>query len=435
MNLMVDGNPDLCTPTGNVNLSLCTPSLAPALVFDPGEDFPLDHAQKSMSHTGAIAGGVTGAVVLVGMVVVLVCLCLLRAKRSPGGTSDTGSSEPSAQIDWARGSKAEIIPGDVTAATEVQRARRFSIQELEHATKNFSESNLIGEGSFGPVYKGLLDNGTIVAIKRRRSNGSNDLVPEVELLVRIRHRHLVNVLGYCQENEQQMLVYDYLPNGSVCDHLYDGNGNPSGELDFKLRLTIALGAAKGLEHLHTQMPIFIHKGFKTANVLLDESLVAKVTDFGLSTLLCGVKGAMSSSNGDAAAGFLDPEYYSLRRFTEKSDVYSFGVFLFELISGREAISHNRPRPEWSVTEWACELLVAGNLEALVDGTLASSFKDEALRKLLRLGFHCIEASSSKRPTMSEVALELEAILEKERGMATTAGEGMAVVTLGSELFT
>ncbi|KAJ7514337.1 hypothetical protein O6H91_23G039900 [Diphasiastrum complanatum] len=129
----------------------------------------------------------------------------------------------------------------------------------------------------------------------------------VELLVRIRHRHLVNVLGYCQENEQQMLVYDYLPNGSVCDHLYDGNGNPSGELDFKLRLTIALGAAKGLEHLHTQMPIFIHKGFKTANVLLDESLVAKVTDFGLSTLLCGVKGAMSSSNGDAAAGFLDPE--------------------------------------------------------------------------------------------------------------------------------
>ncbi|BBN02557.1 protein MpRLK-Pelle_RLCK-IXa [Marchantia polymorpha subsp. ruderalis] len=437
INIVVDGNNELCTLTPGFDLPVCGPSLAPALIFGPVASIP--KSSKRGVHVAAIAGGVAGALALVIATIVLVSCCLLRAKSWPSATSDTGSSDPSAQVDWAKGPEGPIARS-VAPESDTSKARYFSLEELEHATKKFSANNKIGRGGFGEVYKGLLEDGTIVAVKGRQGAATQDFQAAVEFLSRMRHKHLVNVLGFCQENDQQIVVYDYLPNGSVCGHLYDDNGAPVGKLDFRQRLAIALGAAKGLEYLHTTTPKLIHRDFKTSNVLLDAYLVAKVTDFGLSLLLAEgphpQEGpVLSSLNGDGTAGFLDPEYYTTQRLTEKSDVYSFGVFLLELVSGREAISQDRPRSEWSLVEWGRSLLQAGDLGALVDRTLGSSFMEVAMRKMVEVGFHCVEETGDRRPSMAEVVKELEEALEKERGLTSGGGEGATTVTLGSELFT
>eukprot|EP00249_Psilotum_nudum_P008342 c21208_g1_i3 orf=423-2321(+) len=453
IHILLDGNSQLCTATGSLNLPVCDsgsltshkrafidtlgsdshviaaaesgPALSPAFVLSPVDTSI--NTSGTGSNIGAIVGGVAGAVVLVAITVALVWFCLVRAKSFPRGHSDTGSSDPSAQLGWAKGPESPLIGGVLTTVAEDQRARQFTLAELEHATKQWNLNNLIGDGRFGLVYKGLLEDGTIVAIKKRISNASDEFVNEVDYLSRVRHRHLVILIGYCQENDQQMLVYDYLPNGSVSSHLYDADGIPLGKLDFKQRLSIALGAAKGLEHIHSMMPPLVHKDFKTSNILVDENFVSKVTDYGLSRLL-------ASPNGAGTAGFLDPEFSALQRLDAKSDVYSFGVFLLELISGREAISTNRPRHEWSLVEWAQLLLEKQDLGVLVDRTLHSNFTEKGIKSVMEVAFQCVEQSADKRPTMDAVVKELDQILEKERGL-TGVGEGTAIVTLGSELFT
>eukprot|EP01018_Ginkgo_biloba_P031090 Gb_25852 [translate_table: standard] len=428
--ILVDGNAELCSMTGSFNLSTCGPSSAPALTFTSPQGPDGGDSGKSNSKVAAIVGGAAGSVVLVGLTIAVVCFCLMRAKSFSSRTSETGSSEPSAHVEWAKGPESSIVGGSISLS-EAQRARLFTLEELEHATKQFSKNNLIGEGGFGLVYKGLLQDGTIVAIKRRTSIPSQDFVNEVQHLSRIRHRHLVSLLGYCQENDQQMLVYDYLPNGSVCSHLYDSDGNSLGKLDFRQRLSIAVGAAKGLEYLHGLTPLLVHKDFKTSNVLVDENFIAKVTDFGLTRLLAGVHDAGPSS---PVEGFLDPEFNVSRRLHVKSDVYSFGVFLLELISGREAISLDRPGAEQHLVNWAQYLMESKELVALIDGKLGSNFTAEAMKEFIELSFQCVEPVGERRPTMNEVAEVLDLILEKERGLTAPIGEGTAIVTLGSELF-
>ncbi|CAK9211222.1 unnamed protein product [Sphagnum troendelagicum] len=421
VNIRIEGNAQLCSPTLSQNLSGCV--LPPTLVIGP---IPAVSGPtgRDRSLIGAIAGGVTGAVVLVGTTVALVSLCLLRAKSSHADGSDSGSSEPSA-VDERSG-------GILTVIAETQQARQFTLDELDHATKRFNPSNKIGEGGFGPVYKGLLNDGTIVAIKRRTGGPRIEFAEEVERLAQIRHRHLVNVLGFCQESELQILVFDYLPNGSICNHLYDANGKGLGKLDFKQRLSIALGAAKGLECLHSRG--FVHKDFKTSNVLLDENLVPKVTDFGLACLLGDGPDMVLSSTPNGTNGFLDPEFNTLQALTEKSDVYSYGVFLLELVSGREAVNFNSPEPERNLVEWGRVLLHTGNLAAFVDVTLGDNFTEEAMQRLVEIGFNCVDISGEGRPSIVEVTKDVEEILEKERGLVAGPSHGHTTVTLGSELF-
>ncbi|KAL3696665.1 hypothetical protein R1sor_010741 [Riccia sorocarpa] len=436
INIVVDGNNQLCTLAPGFGLPVCGPSLAPALIFQPVT--PVAKSSEKDIPVAAIAGGVAGAVLLVIASGALVWCCLVRAKNNPSAHSDTGSSEPSARVDWAKrpgGSVSRGLPADL----ETANAREFAVEELEHATKRFSEDNRIGHGAFGEVYKGLLEDGTIVAVKGRLAPPSASFQTSVELLSRVRHKHLVSVLGYSQENDQQMVVYDYVPNGTVASLLYDDTGVPLGKLDFRQRLEIALGAAKGLEHLHTFNPKIVHRDFKTSNVLLDADLVAKVTDFGLSLLLAEGQllqegPVVSSLDDDGSAGFLDPEYYTTQRLTERSDVYSFGVFLLELVSGREAIAQERPRAEWSLVEWGRNLRDAGNLSAVVDHSLGSNFTEFAMQKTVEVGFHCVEPVGDRRPSMVEVVRELKEALEKEKGLPAGAVEGATTVTLGSELF-
>ncbi|KAF5179868.1 Nodulation receptor kinase [Thalictrum thalictroides] len=306
-----------------------------------------------MSRTlAALLGGAAGAVVLVGFLVILLWFCL-SPNRSISRTSETGSSDPSLQAGRNIGIELSLS-GTGALPSDSRDARCFMLDELALATKNFSDINLIGEGKFGEVYKGLLQDGMIVAIKKRAGAPSHDFIIEVRYLSSIRHRNLVNLLGYCQENGQQMLIYEYIPNGSISTHLY-GAGHVSGEkLEFKNRLSIALGAAKGLAHLHLMSPPLVHKDFKTANVLVDENFIAKVADAGIRNLLGKVDVGGPSRQPIAEDIFLAPEVKEFGRFSDRSDIYSYGVFLLELVSGREAMDTHSSESDRSLVEWVAD---------------------------------------------------------------------------------
>ncbi|KAJ6403843.1 hypothetical protein OIU84_012108 [Salix udensis] len=374
-----------------------------------------------MSRTlAAILGGAAGVMALAG-VAIFVLWCLYH-KKSVSRTSETGSSETSIQV----GKHAGI-------ELSSQEARRFEMEELALATKGFSEKNLIGSGKFGEVYKGLLNNGMIVAIKKRPGAPSPEFVDEVRYLSPIQHRNLVKLLGYCQENNLQVLVYEYISSGSVSNHLYGVGHTLDGKLEFKHRLSIALEAAKGLAHLHSLTPRLVHKNFKTANVLVDENFIAKVADAGLRNFLGRGDIAGPSTQVTADEIFLAPEVREFRRFSEKSDVFSFGVFLLELLCGKEA---TEPSPETSqnLVEWVQDTQDYTNFSSIVDQRLGSSFTAEGMEEFIQLMLQCVGPSSERRPAMSYVVMELDRILEKERNLTTFMGEGTPTVTLGSQLF-
>ncbi|CAN4082227.1 unnamed protein product [Withania somnifera] len=257
---------------------------------------------------------------------------------------------------------------------------------------------------------------------------------QVRYLSSIQHRNLVSLLGYCQENDQQILVYEYIPNGSVSIHLYGGGLVAQEKLEFKHRLSIALGAAKGLAHLHSLSPRLIHKDFKTANVLVDENFIAKVADAGLRNFLGRFEVAGSSSQVAADEIFLAPEVREFRRFSEKSDAYSFGIFLLELVSGREAMDLLSSDLNVNIVEWVENHQDSGNISAIIDQRLGNSFTTESMEEFMQLTVRCFDPSSERRPTMSYVVMELDRILEKEMSSTTIMGEGTPVVTLGSQLF-
>ncbi|KAG8370001.1 hypothetical protein BUALT_Bualt14G0072200 [Buddleja alternifolia] len=366
----------------------------------------------------AIIGGIGGAIALLGLITFFLWLFISQCRKLSNKDSETGSSDPSA----VGVKRSEDAPPE---------ARQFRIEELEQATRQFNESNLIGCGNFGFVFKGLLSDGTVVAVKRRKGPPPLEFGEEVAYLSAIRHRNLVTLLGYCQERDSQMLVFEYLPNGNMCTHLYDTGKDSITKLEFKQRLSIAAGAAKGLCHLHGLQPPVIHSNFKTANVLVDENFIAKVADAGVSKLLEKIEDASSSASSSFNA-FRDPELGQGDGFHETNDVYSFGVFLLELISGKEVIDKDAFQSNNSTFQWVQEHLSTNDL---VDHRLVGSFTAEGMRDLIRLMMKCMRFPGKERPRMENVVLELDQILDKEITRTTVMGEGTTIVTLGSELFT
>ncbi|KAJ8773092.1 hypothetical protein K2173_028269 [Erythroxylum novogranatense] len=375
-----------------------------------------------MSRTlAAIFGGAAGVVALVGIIIVI--WLFLYHKNSVSRTSETGSSDRSVQAGR-----------HVGVELSLQEARRFDIEELSLATKNFSDKNLIGIGKFGEVYKGLLNDGMLVAIKKRSGVPSQEFVNEVRYLSPIQHRNLVTLLGYCQDNNQQFLIYEYIHSGSVSNHLYGPSKVSDGKLEFKHRLSIALGAAKGLAHLHSLSPRLIHKDFKTSNVLVDENFIAKVADAGLRNFLGRVDIAGSSLQVTADDIFLAPEVKEFRRFSEKSDVFSFGVFLLELFSGKEASGSPILNSSQDFVEWVQSTEDYSQFSTIIDQRMGNSFTAEGMVGFIQLIIRCLETSSERRPATSYVVMELDQILEKEMSVTVVMGEGTPTVTLGSHLF-
>ncbi|XP_073018065.1 proline-rich receptor-like protein kinase PERK15 [Primulina eburnea] len=285
---------------------------------------------------------------------------------------------------------------------------QFTYEELNSATNGFSQSNLLGQGGFGLVHKGVLPDGKEVAVKSLKSGsgqGEREFQAEVEIISRVHHRHLVSLVGYCIADGQRMLVYEFVPNKTLQFHLH-GKGQPV--MDWATRLRIAVGSAKGLAYLHEDChPRIIHRDIKAANILLDFNFEAMVADFGLAKLTSD-NFTHVSTRVMGTFGYLAPEYASSGKLTEKSDVFSFGVMLLELITGRRPLNKNM---EDSLVDWARPLLSKsledGNYDPLVDPRLEDNYIPHEIALMVSCAAACIRHSARRRPKMSQIVRTLD----------------------------
>ncbi|KAL3625871.1 putative serine/threonine-protein kinase pbl10 [Castilleja foliolosa] len=288
------------------------------------------------------------------------------------------------------------------------------------ATRNFRPDSLLGGGGFGSVFKGWIDEssftatkpgmGITIAVKKLHQQsfqGHKEWLTEVNYLGQFSHPNLVKLIGYCLEDEYRLLVYEFLPRGSLDNHLFR-RGSYFEPLSWSLRLKVALGAAKGLAFLHSSEAKVIYRDFKTSNVLLDSNYSAKLSDFGLAK--DGPNGEKSyvSTRVMGTYGYAAPEYVATGHLSAKSDVYSYGVVLLELLSGRIAIDKNRPNGEQRLVEWAKPFL--GNkrrVYRIMDNRLEGQYTMDVVQKIGNLALRCISLDPRLRPKMDEIVKELE----------------------------
>ena len=292
--------------------------------------------------------------------------------------------------------------------------RHFSLNEIRTATNNFHKELIIGQGGFGNVYKGLLDEGTLtVAIKRlnpESQQGAREFKTEIRMLSQLRHVHLVSLIGYCIDEGEMILVYDYMRNGTLSARLFDTNNDP---LTWKQRLEICLGAARGLHYLHTGMknPI-IHRDVKTTNILLDEKWVPKVSDFGLSKM--GLNNTAVSTLVKGTWGYLDPDYARRQQLTDKSDVYSFGVVMFEVLCGRKALNTKLEHEQWHLANWARKCIEKGTIGQIIDPYLKGKIAPECFKLYMEVAESCVRDQGIQRPKMNDVMEKLEFAIELQQ---------------------
>lgn len=345
---------------------------------------------KSGLGAGAVVGVVFGAVAVAITLSVVITMVIMKRFSSYSGA--------------ARKRSVSRIP------IKIEGIKSFTFQVMSQATDNFSNAAQVGQGGYGKVYKGILADGTVVAMKRAQEGslqGSKEFFTEIELLSRLHHRNLVSLLGYCDEEDEQMLVYEFMANGNLRDHLSAKSKN--GPLNFSMRLRIALGSARGILYLHTEAdpPIF-HRDIKASNILLDAKFIAKVADFGLSRLAPvpegeGTAPGYVSTVVKGTPGYLDPEYFLTHKLTDKSDVYSLGVVFLELLTGMQPISHGK-----NIVREVTVAYQSGMVFSVIDNRMGS-YPSECIEKFVALALRCCQEETERRPAMSEVVRELESI--------------------------
>ncbi|CAI9088571.1 OLC1v1022928C1 [Oldenlandia corymbosa var. corymbosa] len=371
---------------------------------------------KKKSKTGIVVGTVVGAVA--ALVIIGFCYCCLLARRSKA----THQAHPWLPLPLY-GNSLTVTKMSTTSqksgtasciSLASSNGRFFSFQEIMDATNKFDESSLLGVGGFGRVYKGTLDDGTKVAVKRgnpRSEQGLAEFRTEIEMLSKLRHRHLVSLIGYCDERSEMILVYEFMANGPLRSHLYGADLPP---LSWKQRLEICIGAARGLHYLHTgAAQSIIHRDVKTTNILLDESYVAKVADFGLSKTGPALDQTHVSTAVKGSFGYLDPEYFRRQQLTEKSDVYSFGVVLMEVLCTRPALNPVLPRDQVNIAEWAMTWQKKGMLDQIMDKNLVGKVNPASLKKYGETAEKCLAEYGVDRPSMGDVLWNLEYALQLE----------------------
>ncbi|KAL3752643.1 hypothetical protein ACJRO7_000105 [Eucalyptus globulus] len=292
----------------------------------------------------------------------------------------------------------------------IKTAKLFSAKELEKATDNYDERRIIGRGGQGTVYKGSLPNNMVVAIKKSKLGDQSQIeqfINEVIVLSQINNRNVVKLLGCCLETEVPLLVYEFINSGTLFDHIHDPH--KSSKLSWETRLRIASEIAGVLSYLHSMAstPI-IHRDVKSANILLDANYTAKVSDFGTSRLVPLDKKQLSTMV-QGTLGYLDPEYFHTSQLTEKSDVYSFGVVLVELLTGKKALSFDRPEEERSLAAYFLSSLENDKLFQIAEEVIANEGNNEQVREVANLAKRCLKIKGEERPTMREVTMELEGL--------------------------
>ncbi|KAL8122837.1 hypothetical protein AgCh_011005 [Apium graveolens] len=327
------------------------------------------------------------------------------AKSSGIATSMTGSGPSSISPSY----NSTIAPYNGTAKT-------FNLSDMERATDNFAASRILGEGGFGLVYGGVLEDGTEVAVKvlkRDDQQGDREFLAEVEMLSRLHHRNLVTLIGICTEEHARCLIYELIPNGSVESHLH-GVDKEDAPLDWGARLKIALGAARGLAYLHEDSsPRIIHRDFKSSNILLEYDFTPKVSDFGLARSALDEENRHISTRVMGTFGYVAPEYAMTGHLLVKSDVYSYGVVLLELLTGRKPVDMSQPPGQENLVTWSRPLLTSEEgLELIVDKSLGANISFDSISKVAAIASMCVQPEVSHRPFMGEVVQALKLVLNE-----------------------
>ncbi|KAG4113170.1 hypothetical protein ERO13_D13G206600v2 [Gossypium hirsutum] len=387
-------------------VNLFGPNPDPDTINQPGYSPPTSNKPNNNKVVFGIVGGVISGFVLLS----LLCFFVYRRKRR---VKDTASSKGVPVMELTKCGSSSL-PSEL--------CRYFSLAEIKQATNNLDNVFIIGVGGFGNVYKGFIDGGaTQVAIKRlnpESQQGAHEFRTEIEMLSRLRHLHLVSLIGYCNDGGEMILIYDYMANGTLRDHLYNSKNPP---LPWKQRIEICLGAAQGLQYLHSGAKhTIIHRDVKTTNILLDEKWVAKVSDFGLSRIgPTNMSQTHVSTVVKGSFGYLDPEYSRRGQLTEKSDVYSFGVVLCEILCARPAIHRSAEKALVNLAAQAQECHRNGTLYNMIDPFLKGKIAAECLKKFTEVVMSCLHDNGMERPSMDAVvwglqfALQLQETAEEE----------------------
>ncbi|EPS63348.1 hypothetical protein M569_11437, partial [Genlisea aurea] len=360
-----------------LNFTLTAPYQSGTMYLFP----PSSSVLSSGSLAGIVLGSIAGSATLTALVVILI----LGMRKRHGRLKHSG-------------------------LLKISGVKDFRFIDLSHATQNFDNSTLVGQGGYGKVYRGVLSDGMVVAIKRAQEGslqGEHEFLTEIELLSRLHHCNLVSLIGFCDEEDEQMLVYEFMPNGTLRQHL--SSEKCKMPLPFDTRVKIALGAARGILYLHTEAdpPIF-HRDIKSANILLDSNFTAKVADFGLSRLapLPELEGDIPSHVSTVVKGtpgYLDPEYFRTYKLTDKSDVYSLGVVLLEMMTGMHPIFHGK-----NIVREVNVAHQLGAIRSIIDDRMGS-FPTDCASKFVELALKCCREETHSRPAMAEVVRELENI--------------------------
>ncbi|KAK8520212.1 hypothetical protein V6N13_031326 [Hibiscus sabdariffa] len=361
-------------------------------------------------------------VLVFAIFVIIVMFRRLKSVGKHGGCNESGSMNNSSSsrfiahttinFDSSPDVKARCLYGGSvpTPPRRYKGVQVFTYKELEQATDNFSETNVIGSGRFSVVYKGVLADGTMAVIKRLHKDGKQGeraFRMEVDLLSRLNCPYLVKQLGYCADQHHRLLIYEFMANGALQQHLHRP-GKQHKALDWGNRLVIALDCARALEFLHEHAsPTVIHRDLKCSNILLDENLRAKVSDFGLAKVGSDKINGQISTRVLGTTGYLAPEYASTGKLTTKSDVYSYGVVLLQLLTGRVPIDINRPPGEHVLVSWALPRLTnRDEVDEMVDPAIQGQYSKKDLIQVAAIAAMCVQPEADYRPLMVDVVQSL-----------------------------
>jgi len=291
-----------------------------------------------------------------------------------------------------------------------EMAKLFTAEELQRATDNYNRSRFLGQGGYGTVYKGMLPDGTIVAVKKSKELERNQIetfVNEVVILSQINHRNIVKLLGCCLETETPLLVYEFIPNGTLSQHIHMKDQESSLSWENRLRIACEVAGAVAYMHFSASIPIF-HRDIKPTNILLDSNFSAKVSDFGTSRSIPVDKTHLTTFVG-GTYGYIDPEYFQSSQFTNKSDVYSFGVVLVELLTGRKPISFYDEDDGQNLIAHFISVMKENQVSQIIDARLQKEAGKDTILAISSLARRCLRLNHKKRPTMKEVSAELETL--------------------------